>query len=132
MSALSIPHARPPGTPTRNSGPSAPKDPRGVVRRYGGPPSALVERASAKATTSAHRRLAMVFDTRDTLAVQGHRVCPPFLRRRPTFVREPSHIRAHAVSVQLYEPCPELLCPQTRSRSPPPASGRRRESNEVM
>src|SRR5712691_13176955 len=95
MSALSIPQARPPGTPTTSSGPSIPKDPRGVVRRYGGPPSALAAKATAATRPSAQRRLAATFGTRETLDGQRRRVCPQFVRRRRIFVREPSHIRAH-------------------------------------
>src|SRR5207247_92382 len=36
-SPLSMPQARPPGTPTMSCGPSAPTEPRGVVRPYRGP-----------------------------------------------------------------------------------------------
>src|SRR2546430_5953308 len=49
--SLSMPHARPPGTPTSSSGPSRPNEPRGVVRRNR--PSSSAATASATTWTMA-------------------------------------------------------------------------------
>src|SRR5213593_4389918 len=116
MSALSIPHARPPGTPTRSSAPFSPKEPRGVVRRYGGPPSALAATARATAIPSAQRRGAKTFGTDETVAGERRRVCPQFVRRRRIFVRRPSHICAHTLSGQLHDPGTDLVGLQPHSR----------------
>src|SRR2546430_8549215 len=68
--SLSIPQARPPGTPTTRATPSRSNEPRGVVRWKRGSSSAAARAANAK-----HRRIAMApdstLDTPGPYAVAG-------------------------------------------------------------
>src|SRR5207244_10965796 len=69
--------------------------PRGVVRRYGGPPSALADRPTTAIATSPITSETRFFDMPETVLDGPVRVCPQFVRSRRTFVRKPSHICAH-------------------------------------
>src|SRR5437879_9667614 len=108
-SPLSMPRARPPGTPTTSCGPSAPNDPRGVVRRYGGPPSALADRPTTAIATSPITSETRFFDMPETVLDGPVRVCPQFVRSRRTFVRKPSHICAAPPSGELHDPGRDLI-----------------------
>src|SRR2546430_172837 len=62
--SLSIPHARPPGTPTSSSGPSRPNEPRGVVRRNRPSSSAATASVTSWAIASAAAMVGRSFRTR--------------------------------------------------------------------
>src|SRR5207245_4730117 len=108
-SPLSMPQARPPGTPTTSCGPSVPNEPRGVVRRYGGPSSALADRPTTAIATSPITSETRFFDMPETVLDGPVRVCPQFVRSRRTFVRKPSHICAAPPSGELHDPGRDLI-----------------------